>query len=63
MEFPEEKRGDLLVHTISVAVEVEAIGGELKQDANARKIGIFTTLPVPGIPEHFKFLTENNFLK
>ncbi len=62
MEFPEEKRGDLLVHTISVVVEVEVVGGELKQDANARKIEIFTTLPTPGIPEHFAFLKERNIL-
>ncbi len=62
MEFPEEKRGDLLVHTISVAVEVRAIGGELKQDANAKKIEIFTELPSPGIPEHFAFLTDHKIL-
>jgi ADP-ribose pyrophosphatase YjhB (NUDIX family) len=62
MEFPEEKRGDLLVHTISVAVEVEATGGELKKDANARKIGVFTALPTPGVPEHFAFLKERNLL-
>jgi ADP-ribose pyrophosphatase YjhB (NUDIX family) len=61
MEFPEEKRGELLVHTISIGVEVEAVSGELKQDTNACNIGIFTVLPSPGIKEHFVFLKEYFF--
>ena len=63
MEFPFEKRGDLGVHTISVGVEVRALSGELKQDANAKKIEVFSTIPSPMIPEHALFLKENGILK
>lgn len=62
MEFPEEKRGDLLIHTITVAVELRVLGGELAHDENAKEIGIFKTLPSPGIKEHFAFLEEKKIL-
>jgi ADP-ribose pyrophosphatase YjhB (NUDIX family) len=59
MEFPAEKRGDLIIHTVSVVLEVKVIGGELRKDNNAKEIGIFTTLPEPGISEHYTFLREH----
>lgn len=62
MEFPAEKRGELLMHTVSVVLEVKAIGGELKKDNNAKEIGIFTELPDPGIAEHYAFLRDHQLL-
>ncbi len=60
MEFPFEKRGDLMIHTISIVIEVKVVSGELKQDTNAKEINIFYKLPEEdGIPEHFTFLQEN----
>jgi 8-oxo-dGTP diphosphatase len=62
MEFPSEKRGDLVVHTVSVVIEVKVVGGELKKDTNAQEIGMFHELPEPGVPEHFIFLKTHNIL-
>ena len=62
MDFPNEKRGDIFVHTVSIVIEVKEIGGELKKDNNAKEIGIFTTLPENGVPKHFAFLREHNIL-
>lgn len=62
MEFPEEKRGDLLVHTVTVVLELHITGGELRKDENAKEIGIFSSLPNPGILEHFNFLKEHKIL-
>lgn len=63
MEFPNEKRGDLIIHTISIGVEVRAFSGKLRQDVNAKKIGVFNTIPVPMIPEHGQLLKEKEILK
>ncbi len=63
MEFPAEKRGALSVHTISVGVEVHVLGGTLKQDNNAKNIGVFTTFPSPMVPGHFAFLKEHGILE
>ena len=63
MEFPIEKRGELIVHTISVGDEVRAQSGELRQDANAKKIEVFSTIPFPMIIEHGIFLKKNGILK
>ena len=60
MEFPAEKRGDLIIHTVSVVLEVKCVGGVLTQDGNAKEIGVFTALPEPGIKEHYSFLKEHS---
>lgn len=62
MEFPAEKRGDLIVHTVSIVVEVNAVSGELIKDSNAKEIGVFSTLPEPGIAEHYAFLKDHKIL-
>ena len=62
MEFPHEKRGSIEVHTISIAMEVKIIGGELKKDNNAQEIGIFTELPFPFLPGHDEFLISHKLL-
>ena len=59
MEFPNEKRGELIIHTVSVVIECKAVGGELRKDSNAKEIGVFTELPLPGIPEHYAFLQKH----
>jgi ADP-ribose pyrophosphatase YjhB (NUDIX family) len=58
MEFPEEKRGDIVVHTVSIVIEVKVNGGEIRKDANAEEIGLFKTLPENLVDEHFRFLKE-----
>lgn len=63
MEFPAEKRGVLSVHTISVGVEVCIVSGVLRQDGDAKNIGVFTTFPSPMIPGHFDFLKVHGILK
>ena len=66
MEFPAEKRGDLIVHTVSIVIECKVVGGELKKDNNAKEIGIFTTLPGDtdgGIDEHYAFIIAHKILK
>lgn len=63
MEFPEEKRGDIVVHTVSIVVEVKVTGGELKHDSNAKEIAIVKQLPSQVITEHFLFLKENKILE
>lgn len=64
MEFPNEKRGDLNVHTISIVIEVSKVGGELKHDTHAKEIKVFHELPDggEGIDEHFNFLKSNGIL-
>ena len=43
IEFPHEKRGDIIVHTVTAAVELRVLGGDLRKDNNAKEIGIFKT--------------------
>lgn len=61
-EFINEKRGDLLAHTICAVIEVRVIGGTLAKDGDAQNIGTFTTLPSPMVTEHQTFIEENNIL-
>jgi ADP-ribose pyrophosphatase YjhB (NUDIX family) len=56
MEFPNEERGRITTHTVSLVLEVTVDGGEPFVDENASEIRYFKDMPNPVVPEHASFL-------
>lgn len=62
MEFPEEKRGDITMKTVSLAVEVETASGELTHDENAEDIAWFDDFTDPMDQTQKMFLIEHKII-
>jgi colanic acid biosynthesis protein WcaH len=58
MEFPNEVRGGVNMHTVSIVIPATVIEGELKTDENAEQVRWFTSLPEPMVAEHKIFLEK-----
>lgn len=62
MEFPSEMRNGVVVHTISIVIEVVRVEGELRHDEGAKELKYFASVPEKVIKEHGKFLKNNSIL-
>jgi colanic acid biosynthesis protein WcaH len=58
MEFPNEIRMNQEIHTISIVLETEVIGGEIRHDENAKEVRYFTSIPENSIKEHGEFMSQ-----
>ena len=56
IEFPHEMQAGKDRHTVSIVLEVKAIGGEAKTDFQSKKINVFTDLPNNMHPVQENFL-------
>lgn len=56
MEFPNEIRNDVNIHTISIVVPAEVAGGELCADKDASEVKWFKKCPEKLILQHKDFL-------
>jgi colanic acid biosynthesis protein WcaH len=63
IESPHEQREFFEMHSISIPLLVEIVGGELHKNADAKEIGFFKEpFPEPLLPEQKIFLRNNNFI-
>lgn len=60
MEFPDEIRSGVNIHTVSIVIEVVVVSGELMPDKNAKELKYFDELPENMITEHKNFLIRDN---
>ena len=58
MEFPNEMRAGNDIHTISIVVPVEILGGELQHDGGAEELRWFIDMPENTILQHKQFLMD-----
>ena len=65
MEFLNENRNSINMHTISVVIDVMFVGGSLLHDKNAKEIKIVSHLSdvSPIITEHLSFLQKYKILE
>jgi ADP-ribose pyrophosphatase YjhB (NUDIX family) len=59
MEFPDEIRQGVNIHTISIVVEAKVEGGDLAHDETAQDVAWFTDIPENTIEQHKLFLKPN----
>lgn len=59
MDFPNEVRGPVTIHTISLVMVVEVVGGILQHDQFASDLQWFKVIPQNIIKQHQAFLLEN----
>lgn len=59
MEFPGEVRGSVTIHTVSLVVVADVVGGVLQHDQFASELHWFKVIPQNTIKQHSSFLLEN----
>lgn len=56
MEFPHEVRSGVIMHTVSVAIELSVVEGELRHDEHADELAYYKEIPENCVSEHREFL-------
>lgn len=62
MEFLNEIRSGVPIHSISLVMEVASQGGDLHHDSDSQELKWYKELPEGMVEEHFQFLKSKSFL-